>query len=369
MKNAYLQNGSTFSAVDTDAVHIHEKLPVGTYTINPTMAGYEIVCVDDMSVSGKLYGDVDKRAARILSTFDSRPQSTGVLLSGQKGSGKTMLTKRVSELARNDGVITILINQPLCGESFNQYLQSISQPAIVIFDEFEKVYDHEQQTRMLTIFDGTYSSKKLFMLTCNDRFNIDMHMHNRPGRIYYALEYGGLQPDFVREYCEDALANKDHINNVVTVGGCFSQFSFDMLKALVEEMNRYGESASEAMTMLNMKPNMDRDEGSVFDVRVLRNSKPVVCASYYPDVIHRNPLSMTDGFSLELTSFEEDEPMPEGAIPQDENYRISQTDLVSVDAAAGIFTYKTSRPDTIIKIERRKSTFAGFNYDSYGLLA
>lgn len=370
MKNAYLQNGSTFTAVDTEAVHIHNELPAGTYTINPTLTGFEIVRVDDMSVTGKLYGDVDKRASRILSTFGSRPNSTGVLLSGQKGSGKTMLTKRVSQIARDRGVITILINQPLCGEGFNQYLQSIRQPAVVIFDEFEKVYDAEEQARLLTIFDGTYSSKKLFMLTCNDRFRIDTHMHNRPGRIYYALEYGGLEPDFIREYCRDELHNKSHIESVVTVSGCFSQFSFDMLKALVEEMNLYSETATEAMTMLNMKPSMDRDDASRFKVSVLRNNKPVICGSMHPERLSRNPLSITSGFSVELYGFDSEEcTVPEGGITEHEEFQINQTDLVGVDATAGVFTYKTNRPDTIVRIEREKSGFSGFNYDAYGLLA
>ena len=42
MKNTYIQQGSTFRAIDTDALGIHERLPVGTYTINETPLGFEI---------------------------------------------------------------------------------------------------------------------------------------------------------------------------------------------------------------------------------------------------------------------------------------------------------------------------------------
>jgi hypothetical protein len=34
----------------------------------------------------------------------------------------------------------------------------------------------------------------------------------------------------------------------------FSQFNFDMLKAMVEEMNRYGETPQQVMQMLNTRP-------------------------------------------------------------------------------------------------------------------
>lgn len=365
MKNVYLQNGSIFNAVDTDAVHVHEKLPVGTYTINATLKGFEIVRVDDMSVSGKLYGDVDKRANRILNTFEDRPNSTGVLMSGQKGSGKTMLTRRVSELARERDMITIVISAPMCGESFNQYLQSIDQPAVVVFDEFEKVYNPEQQPLLLTIFDGVYSSKKLFMLTCNDRYRIDPHMHNRPGRLYYAFEYEGLDVAFVREYCEDNLADKSKMDGVVTVSTIFSSFSFDMLKALVEEMNRYGETATEAMRMLNMKPSMDSDRSCKYSVTALRNGKPIVGDSQTPDRLVQSPLSMTDLY-IELYPFDaEDESTPENAVTEYVRYYVTQRDLVKVDANKGLFVYATSDPAVKIEIARERQERFEMSYEGF----
>ena len=78
-------------------------------------------------------------------------------------------------------------------------------------DEFEKTYTKEgknYQAKILTLFDGVYSSKKLFLLTCNDKSKMDSHMLNRPGRLYYLLEFHGLDQAFIREYCEDNLIRK-----------------------------------------------------------------------------------------------------------------------------------------------------------------
>jgi hypothetical protein len=77
------------------------------------------------------------------------------------------------------GVPTIVINAPWCGDKFNTLIQSIQQPCIVMFDEFEKVYSSEEQEAMLTLLDGIYSSKKLFLLTSNDKWRVDSHMRNR----------------------------------------------------------------------------------------------------------------------------------------------------------------------------------------------
>jgi hypothetical protein len=79
-------------------------------------------------------------------------------------------------------------------------------------------------------------------------------MRNRPGRIFYMLDFKGLDSDFIREYCEDRLDNKEYIERIVQITETFSAFNFDMLKALVEEMNRYNEPPQEAMKMLNAKP-------------------------------------------------------------------------------------------------------------------
>lgn len=376
MTQVYFQNGRTFMPADSAALNLQERLPVGTYVIGVTPKGYHLEQVEDFELPPKLYGDVNKRAERILRTFADRPSGTGVLLSGQKGSGKTMLTKRISQKALGDGVITILINQPLYGEAFNAFLQSISQPAIVLFDEFEKVYDREDQQKLLTIFDGTYASKKLFLLTCNDRYRIDSYMHNRPGRLYYALDFGGLDREFISEYCDDNLKAKSRAGGVLTVSGFFSEFSFDMLKALVEEMNRYDETATEAMTMLNMKPISDDSQGS-YTITVMRDGVPVI-ARNNPQKLNRSPLGLQD-WHVSVWPMNDDEEEGESddyakavrvtieseGIREHESYPLDVNRLVTVDAIKGEFVFATERADTTIRVQRDPKKSGAFNYDLY----
>jgi hypothetical protein len=213
--------------------------------------------LDEQATSGidhKIYGSAVDRADRIIKTFFDRPASTGVVLQGEKGSGKTLLARLLSEKLREHGVSTLLVNSPFAGESFNNFIAQIEQPIMILFDEFEKVYDKERQQQLLTLLDGTHSGKKLFVATLNDFYMVNDFMKNRPGRFYYSFRYEGLEEIEVREYCQDNLRNKEKIDSVVTFSSTFSKFNFDILKAIVEEMNRYDEAVGDVVQYLNARP-------------------------------------------------------------------------------------------------------------------
>src|SRR5208337_1938489 len=126
-----------------------------------------------------------------------------------------------------------------------------------LFDEFEKVYhEKERQEAILTLLDGTFQTKKLFVMTVNNKFEVNANMLNRPGRIYYHYEFDGLDAEFIREYANEQLSDDllKYIEQLVHVAGIFWKFNFDMLKAIIEEMNRYSESPEEVMKYLNTKP-------------------------------------------------------------------------------------------------------------------
>ena len=248
-----------------------ERLPTGTYSVGfDPKQGFYLETIDNITIEGKIYGDVLDRAARVFSTFQQRPAGTGILLRGEKGSGKTMLAKILAQEARKQDVITIVINTAFVGEGFNKFVASIEQPKIMLFDEFEKTYDTENQNGLLTLLDGVYPSKTLFILTCNDVYRVNNMMMNRPGRLFYTMIYKGLDEQFIREYCADLLNDKSEIDRVVMFSQMFEAFNFDMLKALVEEMNRYSEPVSKAIVYLNCIPS---GRGAVYYIKSLVSKK------------------------------------------------------------------------------------------------
>ena len=348
----FLKKGNTFNLVDNAALDIHDTLPVGNYTVKITPEGQMYLeIIDAFTMPSKLYGDAISMTDRILSTFNSRPNSTGIMLTGEKGSGKTLLAKNLSIQGAKAGIPTVVINAPWRGDGFNTFIQSIDQEAIILFDEFEKVYDHEQQEEILTLLDGVYPSKKLFILTCNDKYRVDRHMRNRPGRIFYMIDYKGLDVNFIREYCEDNLKNKQHIDSIANISTIFDAFNFDMLKALVEEMNRYNETPQEALRMLNVK--QEFDEGGAFDC-VVKDT-------------NTNTDIKTFGFTgnpLRPSGIETDyDPDPEDDESEWFYIHWYPNDLTNINAAEGIFSFK-NREGKTLTMTRRKVTTA-FDYNAF----
>ena len=302
----FLKQGSTYRVSKKEALDIQEKLPAGNYVVKKDeMSGQLFLeTIDKFEIKGKIYGDTNKRADRILYAFEDRPSTTGVMLTGEKGSGKTLLAKMLSVKGYDKGIPTIVINAPWCGDQFNAFIQSIEQPVIVVFDEFEKVYDEHEQEQMLTLLDGVYPTKKLFVLTCNDKWRVNSHMRNRPGRVYYSLEYKGLDADFIREYCMDNLQNKEHIEKIVGIAGTFDQFNFDMLKALLEEMNRFDETPQEAMTMLNAKP--EYGSTSRYAIKLVINGEEVKENNFEDKEWEGNPLNKNVNISYKVIERDEE---------------------------------------------------------------
>lgn len=339
----YLKSNNMLWPTEEGTYDLRNKLPVGTYTVGmDPEKGWFLKPINDFQVTGKIYGNVEERADRILNTFNDRPNSTGVLLTGEKGSGKTMLAKMMSQKAAEQGISTLVINTAFCGDTFNTFIQSIDEPCVIIFDEFEKVFDDDDQEATLTLLDGVYPSKKLFLLTVNDRNHVSTHMCNRPGRIFYSIDYKGLDTSFIEEYCNDRLDAKEHIPQIIRVTSFFDSFNFDMLKALVEEMNRYKETPAQAIELLNTKP---FDDSSIMHkVTVLIDNKEIDQDNFWPNKFIGNPLAKNEiSYSITIR----DMPPLDGHLTQD--------DLCDINSKTGTFTYviKDAPLDKIVMVFTR----------------
>jgi hypothetical protein len=346
----YFKKDNTYRVAAENAIDISDHLPAGNYIIVEDMfknlyleqvATFELPC--------KLYGNTTKHAARIINTYRDRDTSTGVMLSGEKGSGKTLLSKTVSLKAAELGYPTIIVNDAYCDDRFSKLMQDIVQPCVVLFDEFEKVYDSEEQEKILTLFDGVFPTKKLFILTCNDKYKVNTHMRNRPGRIFYAIDFAGLEEQFIREYCEDNLNNVSYLEKICLYSKLFSDFNFDMLKALVEDMNRYNEPPEDVLKLLNAKPEND-SSSTVYDVKL--ESKKIKISSLDTTSINSNPLGSS--FSLFYYYLDKD---------HDEccrSTRFSSEDIVSLNAKTG--EYLLSNKEGFVCTLTRQAAKATWDY-------
>lgn len=353
----YTREGTAFLPSSALPADIHNILPTGNYIVKCTPTGqFYLDQVDTFNITGKVYGDTTAKAKRILNTFNDRPNCTGVLLAGEKGSGKTMLGKMISQLAGEAGMPTLIINTPFCGDNFNQFIQRIDQPTVILFDEFEKVFDSEQQEAILTLLDGAFPTKKLFILTCNDQYRIDQHMRNRPGRIYYMLEFKGLDISFIEEYCMERLDDKSHIPSICKVSSMFHAFNFDLLKALVEEMNRYHESPVKALEMLNAKPSTSH--GS-YNIELTVDGKVIPVADISPEDWDGSPIVRSE-FTINHYT-----PSYDAEDSEEHDHLFLATDLKKIHANTGQLEYINAQGDKAVFTRVTHQSFDYRNFDAF----
>jgi hypothetical protein len=134
---------------------------------------------------------------------------------------------------------------------------------VIVLDEFEKYYinqtkteqdEMERQDCLLNMFDSTLAAKKLFLLTCNDTRNLSEYLLNRPGRIHYHFKSNRLTIAEITEYCKDNLLPElhDRILDICNMGARIPDFSYDMLHAVIFELNTYKCTLEDVGHILNI---------------------------------------------------------------------------------------------------------------------
>jgi hypothetical protein len=134
-------------------------------------------------------------------------------------------------------------------------------PCIIFFDEFEKVYEKKEwQEAILTFLDGAFGKQdKLYLFTINSITSVSEFFKNRPSRVRYLINFDNMEEEAIREYCNENLNDKTKILEVISFSSECWEFNFDMLQALVREMNLFNESVAQATKVLNVKSFLSKD--------------------------------------------------------------------------------------------------------------
>ena len=261
-------------------VKVSDKLDKGVYLLHKEVSNeYYLQKLNSFEVPSKIYGEEEKIAERYLNTFSKLDKNMGILLTGLKGNGKSLTAKIVS--IKSD-LPTILISECYKGVEFKQFLQDLKQEAIIFIDEFEKIYPNNEennQEEFLSILDGVFESKKLFIFTTNS-FNINEFLKNRPNRIRYLRRYSGLDKKVIEEVIEDKLQDKNQKNELMNLLDLLGSVSMDVLDKLIQEMNLYDEPATVAIKYLNIQI-----EHNEFDVLMYIKGKRHISKIYYNPII------------------------------------------------------------------------------------
>ena len=212
---------------------------------------------DVVPLPKKIYGKVNRLLLHYLTRFDSVEESLEVLLVGDAGSGKTLLSDMICQSCLERGMPVIDIsgldidNDDLCN-AFTQFLSQLHNVCIRI-DEFGKLIPRYRQQNLLTIM--TERHRRIFwVLTENSYDYINNFITGSTHRVRYSQEFSKIDAEVVLGYCKDKGVNDAFTDQLLILQNRAKHFSFTHLITLVEEHMLFPNMGlDEMISLLNLK--------------------------------------------------------------------------------------------------------------------
>ena len=257
----YMASAGTVRISPDVAIDVQDKLRPAVYNIVVSQnQGIFLQEREPLPMPPEIYGaNTERRATKVLTTFkDRKNEPTGVLLSGLKGSGKSMLARLIAVRALAEGYPVILLQVSQLEPEVVTFFNSIDTQCVVLLEELDKTEDRDKSWHipLLQLLDGSgATANHLFLATANAAWGVSDKLMARPGRIYYHFHFGPVSEDMCREYIASKLPADAH-DAVYDAMLEISELTFDTMRAFVEEVNRYGytpELLRECLRDLNIK--------------------------------------------------------------------------------------------------------------------
>lgn len=251
--------GSTYR-IYNDHVITYDQLPAKTYIVRfSEMSGFFLEEFSDIEVGEeRIYGIHQVKVNKVINAFARFERNLGVILSGDKGIGKSLFARLVSQSAVEKGHPVIIVDQYIPG--IHNFIDEIEQEVVVLFDEFDKTFADRRdnngqsspQTTLLSLLDGVSGGKKLFIITCNSFQGLNDFMINRPGRFHYHFRFEYPSPEEIRIYLQDKLVEEywGEIPKVINFASRIN-LNYDCLRAIAYELAN-GEKFQDAILDLNI---------------------------------------------------------------------------------------------------------------------
>lgn len=284
-----VSSGNTYEIFD-DSLKTYDKFPAQCYIVRfSKLKGFYLEEYNDIEIEEpKIYGAHTEKVQKVLSSFEKFNRNLGVILSGDKGIGKSLFAKMLAVEGIQRGIPLIVVDRFVPGIA--SYIENIDQEVIVLFDEFDKTFgdisvkdgETSPQVEMLGLFDGISAGKKLFVITCNKLQSLSEYLVNRPGRFHYHFRFDYPSAEEIRRYLTDKLREQYYreIDDVISFSRKIN-LNYDCLRAIAFEINT-GTSFKEAIKDLNI---VNLDVSCVYNIALhYENGMVAIARNVYLNV-------------------------------------------------------------------------------------
>lgn len=234
----WLKTNNVFREVEGDFSTI-DQVPVGVYNIGLSMQGWYLEkYADKFTFDYKMYGLQTDFCNHVIKTYKATTGNFGIMLTGTKGTGKTVTAKTLA----NDFNLPIIIVKDMGSnnQSMIEFLSGFNFDCVLFLDEFEKNFSDKDST-ILQIMDGVYNIgyRKIFLLTTNE-MTVNENLIGRPSRIRYVKKFGNLDMKTVEDYLNDELQVPEARQELIDFIDTLTISTIDILKTIVNEVNIHG---------------------------------------------------------------------------------------------------------------------------------
>lgn len=186
----------------------------------------------------------DQFINRVLNYFNTtNANTTGVLLAGTKGTGKSVLAKRI---AKESNLPIIVVSDTFRTNRLVPFFKGFKTPVCIIFDEIDKNGRYWDTSEMLKFLDGIeITCKKLVLFTCNDVDSLNENLFDRCSRIRYYKEYDDNSNEvFVKEICKnEGIEEIEKLSEFIIDN--FEILSFDNILSFIREVKQFPDMSYE----------------------------------------------------------------------------------------------------------------------------
>lgn len=249
----------------------YAQLPTAVYTVVIDAKTHQLVLTrtqDNFAFNYKIYGMDSKFINHAIKTYEKTNDNLGILLSGVKGSGKTVTAKLIANRLK----LPVLVIPANYKESLPNFINEIKQDIIIFIDEYEKIYQQDPGA-LLTVMDGVLNNgfRRVFLLTTNE-LSINANMIQRPGRIRYLKKYEDLGVDIITEIVDDMLIHSELRETTIEFISTLDIITVDIVISIIEEVNIHKEDPKEFEGFFNIAKGSSRY--NVFEIKPATDEKP-----------------------------------------------------------------------------------------------